>query len=504
MYLRPNRVPGCIRVTCSRIAGSPELVGLVRKPPCLSHSENRLDARNLPRFIKSVKGKMRTLIGLAVAVSCSWAQGTLYESDKISNTINKFTLSGVQSTFVSSGLSAPEGLAFDAMGNLYEADFNTGKVQKFDPNGNLLDGSFITGLSLPIGLAFDAMGNLYVSDYGNGNIKKFGPSGGAAVLSFGTGLSPYALAFDSAGTLYEADWSSGTIKTFDTSGNLLNGSFITGLSFPQGLAFDAAGNLYVSDQTQFVEKYSSAGTLINAHFASGFINPFGLAFDTFGNLYVADFYDPGTIKKFDSNGNSLGDFATGLVYPTFLAFSPGPDLNAMKFSYVTNLNAGDSFINITNTGSSDGNLCVSVYAFDPSEEMVACCSCLVSPNALVSLSVQGDLLSNTLSPSTPTSLVIGLIATQGSGALATCAPGLGGSDAAAALAPGLRAWSNTIHALPGTPVHYGMTENDFQESRFTISEFNHLTSFCGFINSNGSGFGICKTCRNGGLGGVKK
>jgi len=448
--------------------------------------------------------KVRTLIGLVIAVSCSWAQATLYESDKLSNTIYAFTPSGVQSPFVSSGLSAPEGLAFDTMGNLYEADFNTGKIQKFDSHGNLLNGSFITGLSLPIGLAFDAMGNLYVSDYGNGNIKKFGPSGGAAVLSFGTGLSPYALAFDSAGTLYEADWSSGTIKTFDTSGNLLNGSFITGLSFPQGLAFDAAGNLYVSDQTQFVEKYSSAGTLINAHFASGFINPFGLAFDTFGNLYVADFYDPGTIKKFDSNGNSLGNFASGLVYPTFLAFAPTPAPDATKVSYVTNLNAGDSFINITNTGSSGGNLCVNVYAFDPSEEMVACCSCLVTPNALVSLSAQGDLLSNTLSSSSPTSLVISLVATRGSPALTSCNPAVGGAGGAATLAPGLRAWSNTIHALPGTPVQYGLTENDFQESGFALAEFEHMTTFCGFINSNGSGFGICKSCRAGGLGGAKQ
>ena len=181
-----------------------------------------------------------------------------------------------------------------------------------------------------------------------------------------------------------------------------------------------------------------------------------------------------------------------------------PDPIVFQTSYVTNLNAGDSFVNITNTGSSGGNLCVNVYAFDPSEELIACCSCLVTPNALVSLSAQGDLISNTLTPSTPSSLVIGLVATQGGGTLNTCDPTLGGAPGAAILAEGLRAWSTTLHALPGTPTRYGLTENDFQVSRFGLPQFEHLTTFCGFINANGSGFGICKTCRAGGLGGAKQ
>ena len=45
--------------------------------------------------------------------------------------------------------------------------------------------------------------------------------------------------------------------------------------------------------------------------------------------------------------------------------------------YASNLNKGDSVINITNTGSDvpvGDNLCVNVYTFDPSEEMVSCCS----------------------------------------------------------------------------------------------------------------------------------
>ena len=212
----------------------------------------------------------------------------------------------------------------------------------------------------------------------------------------------------------------------------------------------------------------------------------------------------GGVCAVDPDGNVAEGSETNNACTDSVTVSFDPDPVVYQTSYVANLNVADSFINITTTGSSGGNLCVNVYAFDPSEEMIACCSCLVTPNALVSLSAQGDLISNTLSPSTPTSLVIGMVATQGAGALTSCDPTLGGAPGAATLAPGLRAWSTTLHALPGTPVQYGVTENDFQESRFGLPQFQHLTTFCGFVNANGSGFGICKTCRTGGLEGAKK
>ena len=76
---------------------------------------------------------------------------------------------------------------------------------------------------------------------------------------------------------------------------------------------------------------------------------------------------------------------------------------------------------------------------------------------------------------------------------------------------GMRAWGTTLHALPdGT---YGVVESGFQyggnpasptSSAITPLEGQHLASFCGFIQSNGSGFGICKSCRSGGLAGAKQ
>lgn len=155
--------------------------------------------------------------------------------------------------------------------------------------------------------------------------------------------------------------------------------------------------------------------------------------------------------------------------------------------------AGDSVINITNANTSGGNICVNVYAFSPDEQLVSCCACPVTPNGLVSLSARNDLISNTLTPGVPTSIVIKL--------LATTAP-VGGCNAAsptaASLVAGMRAWATHLHIAP-----FGLTEDAAQTAALSAVELAKLTSLCGFIQANGSGFGICRSCRLGGLAGVK-
>ena len=134
-----------------------------------------------------------------------------------------------------------------------------------------------------------------------------------------------------------------------------------------------------------------------------------------------------------------------------------------------------------------------MYAFSPDEQLISCCSCTVTPNALVSLSAVSDLISNTLTPARPNSIVVKLIATAGTTCNASNVP-------VANLAAGMVAWGTTIHAAPTSPVTYSVTETAFKEKGLSAAELARVTSFCGFIQSNGSGFGICRSCRLGGLG----
>src|SRR6202011_2566956 len=72
---------------------------------------------------------------------------------------------------------------------------------------------------------------------------------------------------------------------------------------------------------------------------------------------------------------------------------------------------------------------------------------------------------------------------------------------------GMRAWATTIHlntsALPAPGV-YQETETPFTNAELSLTELAKLTSFCWFIQANGSGFGICKSCRACALGSEQK
>ena len=187
---------------------------------------------------------------------------------------------------------------------------------------------------------------------------------------------------------------------------------------------------------------------------------------------------------------------------------PGAPADAFMVRYASNLAVGDSIINLTNAGTQNTaggaltNLCANVYTFSPDEQLVSCCACSVTPNALQALSVNSDLISNTLTPAHPTSVVIKIMWTAGVACNASVVP------TAAQLASGGVAWGTTLHALPvtaGTPAGtYALTETRFAERGLSTAELARNTSFCGFIQSNGSGFGICRSCRLGGLGGVKQ
>jgi hypothetical protein len=190
---------------------------------------------------------------------------------------------------------------------------------------------------------------------------------------------------------------------------------------------------------------------------------------------------------------SITVIATGVVY---------------QLRYLANLDKGDSYVNFTNAGTLSGfdpagRICVNVYTFDPAEELISCCACPVTPNGLNSLSARNDLISNTLTPGVPTSVTVKLVAST-TLAGGTCNPS---SPNAANLVRGMRAWATTLHlntsVLPAPGV-YQDTETPFTNAELSLSELSKLTSFCGFIQSNGSGFGLCKSCRFGALGSDQK
>ena len=186
----------------------------------------------------------------------------------------------------------------------------------------------------------------------------------------------------------------------------------------------------------------------------------------------------------------------GVTFLLFSAVALADD--TFQIRYAANLNIGDSFVDFTNTGATvvggvRQNLCINVYTFDQAEELISCCTCSVTPNGLQSLSVSKSLISDPLTPAVPPSVVIKLVASTGA-----C-----NAAAVGTLAHGLLAWGTTLHQNTSTATPtYALTETPFSFADLSAAELSHITTLCGFIQSNGSGFGICKGCSAGGLGAV--
>jgi len=178
-----------------------------------------------------------------------------------------------------------------------------------------------------------------------------------------------------------------------------------------------------------------------------------------------------------------------------------------QVNYAANLSSGESFIDVINTGANGapllgpglgtavGNICLNVYAFDPGEEMVSCCSCLVTPDQVVNLGVNRDLTSKTLTGVIPSSLTVKMVATL-AGANCNNSATAGGVPTA-----GFAAFGTTLHARGTT---FDTVERKFVPSTLSAGEYASMTGRCASIVGNASTFGVCATCRQGALGAQKQ
>jgi streptogramin lyase len=239
--------------------------------------------------------------------------GNIYFADSVNNVIREIILaSGKIVTIAGTGtagyrgdtgaattatLNNPQGLGFDASGDLYIADTYNNAIREvnattgtittvagtgpgaggFSPNGTLAINAL---LNTPWGVFVTPDGSLYIADFGNNVIRKVSASNGEIKTVAGTGTPNYT---GDGGPAIKAT-----------------------LNRPSSMLVDAAGDLYISDSENNVVRkvngttqtivtiagngnsgYSGDGYDANAAGAA-FYKPYGMSLDGASDLFISD------------------------------------------------------------------------------------------------------------------------------------------------------------------------------------------------------------------------
>ncbi|HXD91717.1 MAG TPA: T9SS type A sorting domain-containing protein [Bacteroidia bacterium] len=246
--------------------------------------------------------------------------GNIYVSDDQNNAIRMINTMGIISTIAGNGtagyigdggqataaeINSPNGIAFDAFGNLFIADGNNNRIRMINTAGIITtiagngtgtgnascttcyggDGGQATAAELnnPCAIVFDAKGNMYIADQNNNRIRMVNTAG---IINTIAGNGTYGYSGDGGPA---------------TSANL---------RWPVDVKCDTAGNIFICDiVNERIRKVNSLG-IISTIAGIGYLNPntggggfggdggqataallnlpLGICLDASGNLYIAD------------------------------------------------------------------------------------------------------------------------------------------------------------------------------------------------------------------------
>jgi sugar lactone lactonase YvrE len=220
---------------------------------------------------------------------------------------------GVQSALPLTGLHYNVGVAVDAAGNTYVADYVAGEVVKYLPGGGQTTVPLGGLATKPIGVAVDGAGNVYVADLSLPYVLKVTPAGVATQL--GSGLSnPIGIAVDGAGNVYVSDQNNNRVVEI-TPGGVQSTVPFTGLNGPSGLGVDSQGNVFVADggNSRVLKVTPDGAQTVVA--ATGLAQPYGVALDAAGDLYIADPVNKRVVEV-PASGSTQITLGTGLNYPS--------------------------------------------------------------------------------------------------------------------------------------------------------------------------------------------
>ena len=306
---------------------------------------------------------------------------------------------GILATF-----SEPTGLAIDAAGFLYVTDRKSHIIRKISPAGLVTTIAGKPGFAgavnsqgtsarfnNPTGIAIDASGYLYVADYSNNMVRGIAPDGNVRTIagngSAGNGVtsdadkkgaaatfrSPGSIAVTPDGkSIYVGEQT--YIRKIDENDNVVTiaGGFFSGnydgtfkgasVNQPAGLALDAAGTIFIGDAgNNLIRRFDVPGQVTTvAGFSRGYadgVGPVarfnggaGTAVNAQGDVYMAD---PGnnTIRKIITTGYTISpNLPAGLTFDSStgtISGTPTEKIQATSYSIFAYNTTGKNAVTIS-------------------------------------------------------------------------------------------------------------------------------------------------------------
>jgi sugar lactone lactonase YvrE len=235
------------------------------------------------------------------------------------NFIRKVNTNGIITTVAGGGVGGetllyPSGVAVDAYGNLFIADSGNNRIVEVEANGiaTTVAGNGKSGpgsysgdggaaanaeLNYPSGVAEDAYGNLFIADFDNSRIRKvdthgiittvagngaFAYSGDGGQATNASLYQPWDVAVDAYGNLFIADTGNFRIREVEVGGIITtvagNGAFgysgdggaatNANLDYSSGVAVDAYGNLFIAVNNRIREVVVQGPNLVLTNVAA--------------------------------------------------------------------------------------------------------------------------------------------------------------------------------------------------------------------------------------------
>jgi len=174
-------------------------------------------------------------------------------------------------------LNFPRGLAVDTAGNIFVADSNNDRLQKFLPAGNFVNvigkrgqgqGEFVE----PGGVGVDRNGFIYVADTANNRVQKLKPDGTFLAewkVPDGGLQTPRDIAIGADNSVYVVDQGHSRIVKFDPNGRVVLVWGVSGkgdgeMTGPTSVAVDGKNDrVYVADpRNQRIQVFDTKGSFI--------------------------------------------------------------------------------------------------------------------------------------------------------------------------------------------------------------------------------------------------